>query len=130
MDRPLTQSALLALLLTWLGASGPAFLFALWETGGAALDVWAVHRRRRPRSVVWQAWVNLALAGTFLFQGVVYLGLGVLVVLGPAHISLTGPGSVVVLVPPLVLIFQVAVLRFNRVRQDRLLTAQIEKREV
>lgn len=130
MDRDLTQSELLALLLTWLGSSGPAFLFALWGVWDAAVDLWAARRARRRRAgLVAQARANLALAGTFLFQGFVYAGLGVLIVLGPAHIRLTGPGSVVVAVPPLTLIVQVLILRANRVRQDRLLDEADEHKE-
>ena len=125
MERELTDAERLAVLLTWLGCSGPAFLLATWGVWEAWRDLRAAGRHR-PRNglprlaLVGQARCNLALALTFFLQGLVYLGLGLLVVAGPATVTLLGPASLVVLVPPGVLILQVLVLQINRVLQERL----------
>jgi hypothetical protein len=121
MARDLTQAELVRLLALWLGASGPAFLVALWGVWEAWRDLRAAHRLHPPRlALVGQARANLALAGSFLLEGSLYLCLGLLIVAGSAHITLTGPLALIVLVPPGTLIFQVLTLRVNRVLQERL----------
>lgn len=101
---------LLTYLLTWLGASSLAFVLAAWGLYDAVVDTHAANSRRLRR----QARTNLFLAGTFFLQACGYLALGVLIVLGPAHITLTGPASVVVVTPSLFVVAQVVALRLNR----------------
>lgn len=110
---------LLGYLLTWLGASVAALLFAVWGVWDAALDLRAA-RRHRVAALVGQARANLTLALTFAAEASLYAVIGWGVVAGPVHIVLDGPASVVVLVPPLLLITRVLLLRVNRLRQDRL----------
>jgi hypothetical protein len=116
MSENLTTEQLIRILLTWLGASVPALLLAIWGTWDISWDTRAAHKvwgNDRHR-LLWHAWTNLALSVTFLMEAVLYVLIGVGVVTGSLNIVLTGPASVIVLAPPLFLIFRLIVRRVNR----------------
>jgi hypothetical protein len=116
---PGTVLPLVAYLVTWLGASIPAFLVAVWGVVDAWLDLRAA-KRSRMAPLMGQARANLSLAVSLWFDALLYLLLGLGVVLGPLTITLTGPAALVVLYFPLMLIFRVIMLRYNRLRQERM----------
>jgi hypothetical protein len=116
MSENLTTEQLIRILPTWLGASVPALLLALWGAWDISWDARAAHKvwgegRRR---MLWHAWTNLALSVTFLMEAALYVLIGIGVVTGSLNIVLTGPASVIVLAPPLFLIFRLIVRRVNR----------------